>query len=360
MPACSASGRGESSETDAEAGSVSDDGPSSVTQAATTSEPNGSSSGAFGTTGTGEPLPSGALVVAAGTAVYVSADGTAEAWVEREIPSNFFLASDVATDGSGRWVIADDIARVLFSDDGTTWTDSVTPYPVAKGNDIIYDLADVEYCDGRWVIVGGTFVSFDDGVTLYSDDGETFELASGATEDERTAVTCDPDTGVWISVTSTNALRSDDGGATWSIQGAVPISTSGIAIADGVWISVGGLSSGRIGRTTDVSLGVDWQEVDPPETEELLAVATDGMMTFVATGASGAILQSSDAGLTWQDTSVATEESLGVVAWLPASERFAVGDTGGNIRFSVDGGESWSAPVATGSDRPVGGIASVP
>ena len=300
------------------------------------------------------------IVVAVDTNVTLlsEAGGVDGSWTRHSLPGMFVSGNDVATDGEGRWVTVHNTAWIFVSDDARTWTAATFP---RAGEGYLQTLADVDYCNGRWAIAGGTSLNpVNDGVAYYSDDGEEFLLGTGELDTVRRALECNPDAGIWIAIAGASALRSDDNAATWVAQGALPASMRDLAFAGDAWVAVGGSGVPTIARTTDPGIGVDWTRIDAPTAEDLSAVATDGGSTFVAVGPGGAVARSADGGLTWDDVSLSESVALTAIAWLPRSARFAVGDAAGNVRFSDDGGSTWTPPIATGSVETIRGIAGGP
>lgn len=203
----------------------------------------------------------GTLVVGAsfwnangGAIVFVSTDNGAT-WLSRSIgwtEGTLTTLQDVATDGSGNWVVVGTLGQVSTSaNDGTSWT-------------------------------------------LRASVGSTFN-----------AVTTNK-TGAWVGVGNSFIATSTNNGSNWTTRTApsavyFDVETDGA----GVWIAVG--NNGVISRSTDN--GVTWTAVTSGTSASVVRVATDGAGVWVAVGSFG-YLRSADNGLTWSLISSTTQQNV--------------------------------------------------
>jgi len=138
--------------------------------------------------------------------------------------------------------------------------------------------------------------------------------------------------------------RSDDGGKTWQIK-QVPISRTLTAVAfigEEVGVAVG--HGGTILRTDDG--GHTWSVVTVEEagSDAVLGITALKNGHFVAYGAFGMFLVSSDQGKTWTRQTVVADtfdRHISRVLETTFGAMFLVGETG-TIAKSVDGGETWT------------------
>ena len=183
---------------------------------------------------------------------------------------------------NGRWIAVGTAGSIITSFDGVTWTRRASPMP--------YDLNEITYGDGQFVIVGdsypspnATILTSTDGVTWadrsYSPPGKnarSVAFANGlfviALNDGGILYGTNPVAAAWSSAITG---ISDDGanlrGLTWS---------------NGVWIVAS--NNGLLLTSGDAHT---WQQRITPTSENLHAVRyIDG--TFIVVGNAGTILQS--------------------------------------------------------------------
>src|ERR1700747_1922281 len=84
-----------------------------------------------------------------------------------------------------------------------------------------------------------------------------------------------------------------------------------------------------------------------PTGSALRAVAVLNAKTMVAVGEQGAILRTTDAGVTWKLISSGTAATLFGVSFIDANTGVAVGDQGAILR-TMDGGATWT-PHSSGT-----------
>ncbi len=152
-----------------------------------------------------------------------------------------------------------------------------------------------------------------------------------------------------------NALRSDDGAASWDewlmpagpgyeAQGAsVAIGPSGTAVAVGYYNYVARSVAGAdLAAVAHQAVAGWWNDV---------ASGPGGL--FLAAGDTGAVVRSVDDGASWFSVSVAASRPLYVVAIGPDGLGAVAAGLGGDVHFTRDAGASW-ASLATGLDRFIG------
>ncbi len=149
-----------------------------------------------------------------------------------------------------------------------------------------------------------------------------------------------------VGAATVDALRSLDGGATWTQIAFVGPTLYGISRGDeGGQVAVAVGAGGACWRTTN--LGTGWTEL-APQTAATLRAITRCTGAMVAVGDSGVIVRGTNNGLTWAlVVTSATNAFYGVGAWKLVV--VAVGDAGQMWR-SVDAGQTWSQlPTVTKS-----------
>jgi photosystem II stability/assembly factor-like uncharacterized protein len=87
--------------------------------------------------------------------------------------------------------------------------------------------------------------------------------------------------------------------------------------------------------------GANWTVLTPARSY-INGVVSDNRGRFVAVGANGTIIRSSDGGASWEPMASGSEEILQSVAWDDAGLFVAVGGNG-TILSSSDGGDTWQA-----------------
>lgn len=221
------------------------------------------------------------------------------------------------------------------TDNGANWTsvrEADSPralYTVAVSGSTVVAMGDAGY-----------FVrSTDNGVTWSTIASSVTPEFSGAIQ----AIAAHGTTWVAVGEKGLNfaALRSTDNGETWSIASSLPNPDFGGTLY-GVawsgtpgdrWVAVG--SDGARGYTTTSSDGDTWTELVETDSP-LYAISSNGSGTLIAVGESGAILRSTDSGISFTaiDEGIVSE-SLRAVAFLSGGNWIVGGDNA--LRVSVSG-----------------------
>ncbi|MCF6239458.1 MAG: YCF48-related protein, partial [Candidatus Marinimicrobia bacterium] len=236
-----------------------------------------------------------------------------------------FVFFSIATSGS------------VYGSDLTGWVQRFLP---PNGE----DLFDVHYGNGVWVFVG------DEGVVFRSTDGGVTQ--SSVTVPTSSAILSVHYGGnVWLAGdVSGSILRSTDDGLNWSSISISGFSTiRDIHYANGIWMLVG--PSGKIFRSLDQ--GLNWTEITTPTSAFLLAISyADGI--WIATGFDRTILRSTNDGLVWSEIDVSSTllsgtplygvDSSGGGTWIAGG-----GVNSGAVIKSSDGGLTWSSRDVAGS-----------
>lgn len=136
-------------------------------------------------------------------------------------------------------------------------------------------------------------------------------------------------------------LRSTDMGSNWAqLPSPAAAMLTGVAFAGSTGIAVG--HDATILRSTDA--GLTWQTVatDPEAETPLLGVLTAGPARFVAHGAYGLVMESTDGGASWSERRIADDEPhLYRIATAPDGAWYAAGEFG-SLFVSRDAGASWT------------------
>ena len=214
---------------------------------------------------------------------------------------------------------------IVSSPDGTTWTRRAG----INGT----SLRGVAYGAGtanRFVAVG------DGGTITTSTDGITWATTTSGATQQLNAVTFDGTRFVAVGLNST--VLTSTNGTTWTAQnlGTASISLRAVMWFGGVYLAVG--DAGAIFTSSDA---VTWVNRPSGITGNLLSVACNGSK-FIATGASGVIRVSSDAGATWSGATSGSTNFLN--AAMAVGSTFYV-STGNQYITSTDG-VTWATPVS--------------
>lgn len=142
--------------------------------------------------------------------------------------------------------------------------------------------------------------------------------------------------------------RSGNGGATWTGRHFFGPRFSGVWGQDSTVVAVG--TRGASLRSTDA--GATWDTTTLGTGQSLHDVHGDGT-TMVAVGDGGTILRSTNRGAAWSPVASGTTQTLWEV-WVQGSTALAVGRAGTILR-STDGGATWSA-TASGTSHDLTGV----
>lgn len=227
------------------------------------------------------------------------------------------LASACFIDRRTGWVAGYSGTIERTDDGGASWALQRGDRPDEILNSIYF--ADASH---GWAVGGG-------GLVLRTEDGgKSWEpIVSGRVED------------LWCVRFITNGrgwavgedgliLSSDDGGRSWSPSSPRPqISSSGLfaltVTQSGSVVAVG--ESGTIIRSTD---GKNWSLVPSGTTEPLNSVSCPIKNEIWAAGAKGAVLESSDDGVTWQQVPSFSSKNLMSIGFSDSKHGIGVGQRG--------------------------------
>lgn len=145
---------------------------------------------------------------------------------------------------------------------------------------------------------------------------------------------------LWVSDNRGHLFASDDGGASWRVQGsAARGAITSLAFGSGLALAVGHRSA--VLRSADG--GKQWAAVALPaqESVSLLDALVLSPSHALAIGAFGAYWQSRDAGLTWSASQpIQGDRHYNAIAASTQGQLVIVGE-GGLILRSADAGQSW-------------------
>lgn len=269
------------------------------------------------------------MFVAVGSdgAIIYSPDGSR--WTRATSGTSLYLDRITWSDTKGLFVAVGQDGIVLTSPDGRTWT-----HQTSDTNQFLWGVA---WSGARFAAVGLN------GVITSSPNGVTWTRTSSATTDNINSVAWSGtefaavgDGGTVLTSPTGSAWTLESSGTTTNLNGVAALGPQFIAVGNGgaiitspfssltgttytAWTS---LSSGTTNTNTLNGVAANWSPGQP----------LPGAPLFVAVGASGTIITSSDNGATWQPpTSVPPlgTNSLNGVAWSEALSLFvAVGDNG--------------------------------
>ena len=156
---------------------------------------------------------------------------------------------------------------------------------------------------------------------------------------------------VWTAGAGGALLRSDAAGASRILQTVADgADLSGVARAGARGWVVGG--DGAV--ATSVDGGSTWATLPAPAAADLTAVAAPTSQTVVLAGKAGTLLASTDAGVSWRQSGVTTDDLLclafasGTHGWAGGGATF--GETRAEVFRTLDGGLTWDE-----ADLPVWG-----
>ena len=186
------------------------------------------------------------------------------------------------------------------------------------------------------------------GTIVTSPDGITWTVRTSPTSRELNAITWDADGAQFVAVGNARTVVTSTDGTTWVLQ------TSGIVgdpdylgvAADGVGTLVAVGTGGLVDRSTDG--GATWSAgIAGGITSDVLAVEWSGDATaFIAVGAAGVAISSSDGDL-WSLGVTSTTNDLVAVEWSDPLDELVVieADATGQVLRSTDGGSWTASPV---------------
>ncbi len=144
-------------------------------------------------------------------------------------------------------------------------------------------------------------------------------------------------------------LHTFDGGKTWSPRRSPTAEDDDMRAVFFKDVREGWISTwkGEILRTKDG--GISWDKVTPGlnrgtyVTGIVAKAEPGGQPTIWAVGLAGAILKSSDSGMTWGFQQQEGLSGLGRIGFMNSRRGWAAGRSGGRAYFTDDGGKTWSA-----------------
>lgn len=254
---------------------------------------------------------------------------------------------------SSIFVAAGTQATLLTSTDGLAWT----PQPA-----ITWLTTPATPPDLNATSYGGTYVAVGSGgVLLTSADAVNWTQGNSGTLNDLFSITTNG-AGEYVAIGASGTIINNSMGS-WTSATSIPVVTptptlNGVAYGNGRYVAVG---TGGTVLTSDL-YGNTWTIATPSSTalpaSNLKSVAygpgvgpagpaTNTTGTFVAAGASGSVVTSTDGGLTWgvPTSSLAIPNTVQINAVTYASQFIAVADNG-SIYFSTDG-VNWTLSTST-------------
>lgn len=105
---------------------------------------------------------------------------------------------------------------------------------------------------------------------------------------------------------------------------------------------------GYIYKATDITAGVSVIDAGSATTQDLARI--DGVdETIIACGAVGAVIKSSNRGSTWATTTASPSGDTLQALEVLDDDRYWIGTSGGEVYYTLDGGEIWTEKAFTGS-----------
>lgn len=269
--------------------------------------------------------------------------GSAAAWTVSQTADLFDVRM---VDATFAWGSGGNGAVVTWN--GSAWTTREVP---AHG--IMYGVTPLP-ADPRLRAVA---VGVDGEVFTTADAGVTWQRRSGTTGSNLWSVESFGGGDLVAVGSEGTTIRSNDGGASWTLADQKPTSVSMLDVAAApangrLAVAVG--SAGVIRRTADG--GSSWTAVPSGETAPLFSATFGSDSRAWAVGAEGLIIGSSDGGLTWSRQHFDAALHLQGVAAASATNAVAVG-AGGQILRTANGGTSWIA-ASSGVTTPLFSVAA--
>lgn len=226
------------------------------------------------------------------------------------------------------------------TDGGLHWT------PIASGT--TRQLNTVVFFDAAI----GVAMGVDGTITRTANGGQSWSALASGTTSWLFAVARSGATSA-VAASDSGLLRTADAGLTWAPVPGASFTATGLAFNDTqVGLAVGG--NGRIHRSTDG--GLSWTPVTSGTVTPLLAVTFATSSRAFAVGWSGLLLQSDDAGATWQVRRFEYFSDYGFrdVVFISPTTGVAVGDYG-TVMATRDGGATWYGAYS----QQIGGMEAV-
>lgn len=150
--------------------------------------------------------------------------------------------------------------------------------------------------------------------------------------------------------------RTTDGGAHWVQQTTAPVAAWAFALkAPGSVVLAGPVYGGSGGVASTSDAGVTWRQTTrtPAGSADLAALQFSDATTGWAAGSGGEIIRTSDGGSTWTAQASGTTADLHGVRFVDATNGWAVGGQGVIVN-STDGGADWTAQTSGVTDDLLG------
>lgn len=276
--------------------------------------------------------PATAIAVGLGGDVETSADGGLT-WTSRTPGPHQALRGIAFASPLVGVAVGDGGTLLRTVDGGNSWTAVASPSTTTSMQDIAFPSSQVA------VAVGG-------GRTIWrsADAGATWSVAFAGGGQALTAIRFTSSTH-GVAVASDAIVYTDDAGLTWhfaSTPGAPMVRSVafgsplvGVAVGDGIAPGGWGFAGGAIVRTTDG--GMTWSSVPSPYSIDMTSVDFVDANTVVLVGTNGEE-RSTDGGLTW--TGVPSSGPWNAVRFTGGTQGVGVYDNGFFAR-THDGGLSW-------------------
>ena len=113
-----------------------------------------------------------------------------------------------------------------------------------------------------------------------------------------------------------------------------------------VWIVA---ENGYIYFSSDVTAGVVVQDAGVVTIQDLLSVHAYDILNVVAVGNSNAVVVTSNGGDTWTAITGPNPATVLNTVWMRGPDEWFVGDAGGQLWYTLDGGANWTEKIFPGS-----------
>lgn len=295
-------------------------------------------------------IDSGRIIVVGDNATIKYSDDGGTTWNSSLVsPTTTVDLNKVTTNGAGVWAACGDSALIYYSlDNGATWQ------PGVKGASVTttYIFYDIEYHDGKWLIVS------DSGILVYSTDGINWEMVDTSAYSLQT-ITWDDTFSRWYASNTGNGygyyIQYDAETGIPYCSASMGSGTGGFyGVADNNATSPTRLIGGGYNRYRySDDGGVSWLDANtkPSHTHYISGIAYDGNITWVGVGySSSTISYSINAGVDWTlASSYDSTEYYYDVTYDSKSGRFVAVGVDGIISYSSDGGSTWTRAANTGT-----------
>lgn len=261
------------------------------------------------------------------------------------IASGYTSVLKIARGNNGTLVGITTLSNTVIrsTDNGATWT------PINAG--VVTYATDIDTDgNGKWIISLSTAVSTS-GLRVSTDDGQTWTSPTTVTAPR--AVIRYAGNNIWLAGGGNSTVRSSDNGATWAAAGTSgSVNTGSVMATDRNGTVVVYNSSGNSYRSADAFATAGTVVTFPVAPT---AMATDNQGTWGAVGATGALMRSLDNGITFSSITSGTTSSLtsistnGKGAWLVGGASL--------IRRSKDNLNTWE--VASGVAGTIQGLIQI-